>query len=116
VSGVARDAWCSDRSTVKSVASPSSTVRSSAVHSLGAFVLLTRREFRAPASAHEHGDDRTGTHRPEDTLLYDVVESQLERFLAHAREHRGRPLPRYVANSASALAHSCATTCLRISA
>src|SRR5262249_48549131 len=38
-------------------------------------------------------------HRPQDTLLYDVVRTHLEPFLAHAREHGGRPLPRYVAQA-----------------
>lgn len=35
-------------------------------------------------------------HRPETTVLYQVVEAHLDRFLATARERHGRELPRYV--------------------
>ena len=35
-------------------------------------------------------------HRPEDTLLYEIVQDHLDPFLAHVREQGGRPLPRYV--------------------
>jgi hypothetical protein len=36
--------------------------------------------------------------RPEDTALYRIVFDHLETFIAHAREHYERPLPRYVEN------------------
>jgi Transposase zinc-binding domain len=36
--------------------------------------------------------------RPEDTVLYRIVQEHLETFLAYARENYERPLPRYVEN------------------
>lgn len=35
-------------------------------------------------------------HEPEQTVLYRIVSEHLEAFLANAREHYARPLPRYV--------------------
>jgi hypothetical protein len=46
-----------------------------------------------PAPVHHLDAPRYERHRPEDTVLYAVVQEQLESFLARARE---RPLPRFV--------------------
>jgi hypothetical protein len=35
-------------------------------------------------------------HRPEDSVLYDAVQTHLDAFVMYARERSGRPLPRYV--------------------
>ena len=42
------------------------------------------------------GGEPYAPRRPEGTVLYGLVREHLETFLAHAREHYERPLPRYV--------------------
>ena len=51
---------------------------------------------RAPPRNAADGIGDYVRHRPEDTVLFDIVRGHLDELLDAAREHNQRPLPRYV--------------------
>ncbi len=50
----------------------------------------------APPLNAAHGLGDYIRHRPEDTVLFDIVRGHPDELLDAAREHNERPLPRYV--------------------